>query len=104
MGWSTLAVNTEVLDIVNDVCYRQTGLMNTWQAKDGIRWFYEIDTIKTDASNDTLFGNVYRESDGTQAGAFHIERGLLIQNHQSFSDLFALASKLKETKNYRIIR
>ena len=100
MGWSTLSVNTEVLDMVSDVCEMQTGLSNTWQDKQGTRWFYEINTIKTNVSDDSLFGDVYRESDGTHDGAFQIKSGELKQAHRSFSALFTLSSFLGKTSQY----
>jgi hypothetical protein len=102
MGWSTLSVNAELLDAVSDVCFTQTGLNNTWQDKQGTRWFYEINTSKTDASDDSLFGDIYRESDGTHAGNFHIKSGSLIQSHQSFSSIFTLAKSMGRIRHKNI--
>ena len=104
MGWSTLSVNADLMDAVSDVCYTQTGLNNTWQDKQGARWFYEIDTRKTDTSDDSLFGDIYRdrESTATHAGTFHIKSGSLIQSHKSFSGIFTMAQSMGKMRHRNI--
>ena len=103
MGWSTLSVNADLMDAVSDICYVMTGFQNTWLGSRGTRWFYEIDTIKTDDSYDTLFGNVYRESDGWHKGAFQIQRGELIHDKGGICGILAIAQYMGKMR-YRNIR
>jgi hypothetical protein len=104
MGWSTLSVNADLMDAVSDICYAMTGFQNTWHGSRGTRWFYEIDTIKTDASDDTLFGNVYRESNGWHKGTFQIRSGELIHDKGGgICGIFTMAQFMGKMR-YRNIR
>ena len=104
MGWSTLSVNADLMDTVSDICYAMTGFQNTWHGSRGTRWFYEIDTIKTDASDDTLFGNVYRESNGWHKGTFQIRSGELIHDKGGgICGIFTMAQFMGKMR-YRNIR
>ena len=98
MDWSTRSVNDDLMDAVKDVCYTQTGVHNTWQDKQGARWLYLIPYRELSIYDDSLFGDIYRQSEdsthATHAGTFHIKSGSLIQSHKSFSGIFTLAQSM----------